>query len=153
MRAEVDKAVASARPDDRHSWWTTVDGKEVCNRVNYLNEQSAVIAGLSDDRRLKRVGALGGPELRDSADRLDGQLHEPRPHQTTINIRKLLDTSELFGAKPLPHSFARQLLTLPRKESLDAWLDSLPARAAIWLHPVKTRRINYGLIGASHLTA
>jgi ectoine hydroxylase-related dioxygenase (phytanoyl-CoA dioxygenase family) len=49
-----------------------VDGEEACNRVNYLNEQSTVIAGLSDDARLKRVGALGGPELRDAADRLDG---------------------------------------------------------------------------------
>jgi len=72
MRAEVEKAVAHARPDDRHSWWTTVDGKEVCNRVNYLNEDSALIAGLSDDARLKRIGALGGPELRDTSDRLDG---------------------------------------------------------------------------------
>ena len=72
MRAEVEAAVARARPDDRHSWWTMVDGEEVCNRVNYLNEESAVIAGLSDDTRLKRIGALGGPELRDSADRLDG---------------------------------------------------------------------------------
>ena len=70
MRAEVEAAVARARPDDRHSWWTTVDGEEVCNRVNYLNEQSAVIAGLSGDSRLERIGALGGPELRDSADRL-----------------------------------------------------------------------------------
>jgi hypothetical protein len=72
MRAEVETAVARARPDDRHSWWTTVDGQEACNRVNYLNEQSAVIAGLSDDARLKRIGDLGGPELRDAADRLDG---------------------------------------------------------------------------------
>lgn len=56
-------------------------------------------------------------------------LHESRPHQTTLNIRKLLDTSQLLGNKPLPESFARQLLTLPKKESLDAWLDSLPARA------------------------
>jgi hypothetical protein len=72
MRAEVEAAVARARPDDRHSWWTTVDGEEACNRVNYLNEQSTVIAGLSEDARLKRIGALGGPELRDAADRLDG---------------------------------------------------------------------------------
>ena len=31
-----------ARPDDKRSWWTTVDGVDICNRVNYLNEQSAV---------------------------------------------------------------------------------------------------------------
>lgn len=61
---------------------------------------------------------------------LFGKLHEARPHQTVINIRKLLDTSELLGGKPLPESFARQLLTLPKKEILDVWLDELPARAA-----------------------
>ena len=72
IRGEVEAALAKARPDDQRSWWTTVDGAEVCNRVNYLNEQSAIIAGLSDDPRLKRIGALGGPELRDAADRLDG---------------------------------------------------------------------------------
>ena len=38
LRAEVAAAVAAARPDDRRSWWTTVDGREVCNRVNYINE-------------------------------------------------------------------------------------------------------------------
>jgi len=61
---------------------------------------------------------------------LFGHLHEGRPHQTTINIRKLLDTSKLLGEKPLPETFARQLLALPKKETLDAWLDGLPARAA-----------------------
>jgi len=72
LRAEVQSAVAGARPDDQRSWWTTVDGVEVCNRVNYLNEQSGLVASLSDDPRLKRIGALGGPELRDASDRLDG---------------------------------------------------------------------------------
>src|SRR5207253_1664994 len=72
LRADVEAAVARARPDDQRSWWTTVDDEEVCNRVNYLNEQSSLIAGLSDDARLRRIGALGGPDLRDAADRLDG---------------------------------------------------------------------------------
>src|SRR5205807_7296888 len=58
------------------------------------------------------------------------QVHEPRPHQTTLNIRKLLDTAQLLGNRPLPETFARQLLTLPKKETLDGWLESLPARAA-----------------------
>src|SRR5207244_1450116 len=49
-----------------------VDGEEVCNRVNYLNEQSDLIAGLGADPRLARVGTLGGPELREAPDRLDG---------------------------------------------------------------------------------
>jgi hypothetical protein len=72
LRAAVDAAVARARPDDNRSWWTTVDGRDICNRVNYLNEQSAVVAGLSDDGRMRRIGALGGPHLLDAADRLDG---------------------------------------------------------------------------------
>ena len=72
MRADVEAAVARARPDDRRSWWTTVDGVEVCNRVNYLNEQSDLIAGLGDDPRLRRVGDLAGADLRDARDRMDG---------------------------------------------------------------------------------
>jgi hypothetical protein len=56
--------------------------------------------------------------------------HEPRPHQTTINIRKLLDTSHLLGNMALPETFARQLLTLSKKQTLEAWLEGLPARAA-----------------------
>ncbi|HEX6417746.1 MAG TPA: phytanoyl-CoA dioxygenase family protein [Acidimicrobiales bacterium] len=72
LRAVADAAVAQARPDDNRSWWTTVDGREACNRVNYLNEQSTVVAHLGDDERLRRIGALGGPHLRDAADRLDG---------------------------------------------------------------------------------
>src|SRR5438270_8868816 len=40
LRSEVEAAVAKATPDDQRSWWTTVDGADVCNRVNYLNEQS-----------------------------------------------------------------------------------------------------------------
>ena len=70
--AAVELAIASARPDDKRSWWTVVDGEEVCNRVNYLNEQSELIAGLGTDPRLARVGALGGSELREAPDRLDG---------------------------------------------------------------------------------
>jgi ectoine hydroxylase-related dioxygenase (phytanoyl-CoA dioxygenase family) len=72
MRDGVEAAIATARPDDQRSWWTTVDGQDVCNRINYLNEQSDAIAALSDDVRLRRVGALAGDELRECDDRLDG---------------------------------------------------------------------------------
>ena len=40
LTADVTEALGRARPDDRKSWWTTVDGREVCNRVNYLNDGS-----------------------------------------------------------------------------------------------------------------
>jgi hypothetical protein len=72
LRADVAAAVADARPDDRRSWWTTVDGREVCNRVNYINETSPLVAGLGADDRFVRIAALGGPDLRDAHDRLDG---------------------------------------------------------------------------------
>lgn len=69
---DVTAAVAAARPDDRRSWWTTVDGVDVCNRVNYINDRSPLVAGLGAEARFRRIGALGGPDLRDAPDRLDG---------------------------------------------------------------------------------
>jgi len=72
LTADVAVAVEQARPDDRKSWWTTVDGREVCNRVNYLNDGSARIARLGADPRLLAIAALGGDDLRDAHDRLDG---------------------------------------------------------------------------------
>ncbi len=72
LRAAVAEAIDDARPDDRRSWWTTVDGNEVCNRVNYLNDRSPLVAGLGADHRFLRIAALGGPDLRDAQDRLDG---------------------------------------------------------------------------------
>ncbi len=72
LQADVTAAVSDARPDDRRSWWTTVDGREVCNRVNYVNDRSARVAALGADDRFLRIAALGGPDLRDAHDRLDG---------------------------------------------------------------------------------
>jgi ectoine hydroxylase-related dioxygenase (phytanoyl-CoA dioxygenase family) len=72
LTSDVEDAVLRARPDDRKSWWTTVAGREVCNRVNYLNEGSTRIAALGEDPRFVAIAALGGPDLRDARDRLDG---------------------------------------------------------------------------------
>ncbi len=72
LTADVSDALGRARPDDRKSWWTTVEGREVCNRVNYLNDGSPRIAGLGADLRFLGIAALGGPDLRDAHDRLDG---------------------------------------------------------------------------------
>ncbi len=72
LRAVVAEAIADARPDDRRSWWTTVDGNEVCNRINYLNDRSPLVAGLGTDPRFLRIAALAGPDLQDAHDRLDG---------------------------------------------------------------------------------
>ncbi len=72
LNDDVDEALRRARPDDLKSWWTTVDGREVCNRVNYLNEGSPRVARLGADPRFVAIASLGGPELRDACDRLDG---------------------------------------------------------------------------------
>lgn len=72
LRADVDQAVAMARPDDRRSWWTTVGNRAVCNRVNYLNDRSERIADLGGDQRFARIAALSRADLRDARDRLDG---------------------------------------------------------------------------------
>jgi ectoine hydroxylase-related dioxygenase (phytanoyl-CoA dioxygenase family) len=72
LSADVTAALGRARPDDRKSWWTTVDGREVCNRVNYLNDASSRIAALGADPRFLGIAALGGNDLRDAHDRLDG---------------------------------------------------------------------------------
>jgi hypothetical protein len=72
LQSEVAKAVADARPDDRRSWWTTVGDREVCSRVNYINERSPLVAGLGADERFQRIAGLTGSDLRDAKDRLDG---------------------------------------------------------------------------------
>jgi hypothetical protein len=72
LSEQINAAIALARPDDGRSWWTTVEAKDVCNRVNYLNDDCSLVEALDDDPRLQRIGALGGPELRVCSDRLDG---------------------------------------------------------------------------------
>ncbi|MGH9081101.1 MAG: phytanoyl-CoA dioxygenase family protein [Acidimicrobiales bacterium] len=72
LQLDVAAAVAKARPDDRRSWWTTANGRDICSRVNYLNEQSERVAGLGSDDRFLRIARLGGPDLCDAPDRLDG---------------------------------------------------------------------------------
>jgi hypothetical protein len=51
------------------------------------------------------------------------------PYETTINLRKLLDTRRLLGGAPLPRPFARSMLTIPHHATLDQWLESLPGLA------------------------
>jgi hypothetical protein len=72
--------------------------------------------------------------------------HQGPPYWTNHNIRKLLDTYDLFGERPLPRSFARQLLKCAKSEALEQWLDSLPGQAVdpqrgAWLAAELGRRI------------
>src|SRR6202021_3576285 len=62
LRSDVAEGIGAARPDDRRSWWTTVDGREVCNRVNYLNDESTAIAALGADARFLDIAALGADD-------------------------------------------------------------------------------------------
>ncbi len=55
--------------------------------------------------------------------------HRLHPFQTTLNVRKLLDSHHQLG-QPLPRSFARRLLTCSKHESLESWLDELPDKAS-----------------------
>src|SRR5262249_13961515 len=59
---------------------------------------------------------------------LFAHAHDPRPHVTTVNISKILDTTHLLG-KRLPCSLARRLLDVPKHQTLEEWLDALPGRS------------------------
>ncbi len=52
---------------------------------------------------------------------------DDHPHQTALNVRKLLEAGASFG-NDLPRAFARSTLSVPRHETLEQWLDSLPRR-------------------------
>jgi hypothetical protein len=75
---------------------------------------------------------------------------EPAPHWTTRNVRKLLETWQILGERPLPSTFARELVRCHKHEDLEEWLDSLPGRArdaeqAGWLGTELSRRITFPL--------
>ena len=71
--AEVRRLRAIARPDDNKSWWATnADGSEVCCRLTYTNERSALLATLHEDDRLRRIAGWHDGALESLPDRLDG---------------------------------------------------------------------------------
>lgn len=70
--------------------------------------------------------------------------HDHYKHQTPLNILRLLNSWQLWGKRPLPRSFARQLLRVSKEESLDQWLNLLPKRAS---QPAAGRRIQQELEG------
>jgi hypothetical protein len=56
--------------------------------------------------------------------------HTHACYQIALNVRKLLDTRQLLGERPLSRSLARALLTITKHESLDDWLQQLPNKSA-----------------------
>jgi hypothetical protein len=57
--------------------------------------------------------------------RFNDPEHDYYAHQTSLNLLNLLDTWERMGRKPLPRSFARNLLRIANDRTLEAWLDGL----------------------------
>jgi len=53
-------------------------------------------------------------------------IHDHYLHQTSLNLITLLDANEIFNGKSLQRHFARSLLRIPKKDTLERWLDSLP---------------------------
>ena len=49
-----------------------------------------------------------------------------RPHVASRNVRQVLQTQQMFDGQPLRRSFARQLLTAAKDETLDQWLTAIP---------------------------
>jgi hypothetical protein len=70
--------------------------------------------------------------------------HEHREHQAAVNVRKLLDMWNLLGQRPLLRSFARQLLTIPKHETLEDWLESL---GALGEDPAASRALAAEIVG------
>ena len=55
--------------------------------------------------------------------------HDHFSRQTTLNVLALFEAYEQLGRKPLPRSFAKHTIHIPRHESLDAWLENLDTHA------------------------
>ena len=56
------------------------------------------------------------------------ELDEKPPRRTMTNVYKLLEAFERSCRDPLPRSVARQLLTVPKRRTLEGWLRGLPQK-------------------------
>ena len=65
-------------------------------------------------------------------------VHDHYLHQTSLNLMAILDAMELLGETKLTREMARDLVRIPRNQSLDEWLAGLPERA---LDPAKAKKI------------
>jgi len=55
--------------------------------------------------------------------------HDHYAYQTTLNLLALFEAYEKLDRKPLPRSFAKQVIHIARHESLDTWLGALDRHA------------------------
>ena len=68
------------------------------------------------------------------------QIDEHYRHQTALNVVRVLDVSRRWGLKPVPRSLVRQVLHLPERETLEAWLAAIPEKASNAEEGKKLRR-------------
>jgi hypothetical protein len=68
-------------------------------------------------------------ELPERAIELFHNHGDPRPVQMLTNVRKLYHAWALLGERPLPESFARNLLHAPRHPLFSEWLEGLAPKA------------------------
>jgi hypothetical protein len=93
--------------------------------TGYLTAYPADVQDLTDPvelwpRLLRRPAHVANLELFVHPD-------HHHPPLTLRNVRRILDARAVLG-RPVPRSFARRLLTVPKHETLDDWLDGLPAQ-------------------------
>ena len=65
-------------------------------------------------------------------------VHDHHLHQTSLNLMALLDAWEFMGERPLERDFARALVRIPKKESLEGWLTSFPDRS---FDPIQAKKV------------
>jgi hypothetical protein len=68
--------------------------------------------------------------IRKEAIELFLQQRQPRWYSEAMNVRAILEFGGYMAPNPMPASFARALLLMPKGHSIDQWLASLPVHAA-----------------------
>ncbi|MCX6247379.1 MAG: M28 family peptidase [Bacteroidetes bacterium] len=62
--------------------------------------------------------------------------HDKYLHQTSMNVLALIDTWDLMGRGRMKRDIARSLVRIPKEETLEGWLTSLPGRS---VDPVRAK--------------
>jgi acetylornithine deacetylase/succinyl-diaminopimelate desuccinylase-like protein len=77
--------------------------------------------------------------------------HDHYTHATSLNVINLLDVWHARGERPLTPGFARRVLAAPKHETLQQWLEALPARCAAPEAGLAIRKKLEGIIqGSAH---
>jgi hypothetical protein len=96
--------------------------------LGYLTAYAPAESGRPVDRHVELWPRILHRQAHVAALHLFDHPRDPQPYRTSLNVRKLLNACSFFDGR-LPRTFARQLLTLPKGESLSGWVAALPERA------------------------